>query len=131
MAVSVSVGKRFERLADYLISIGRFETRSEVFRHAMRLLEQDEYDRGYIHNSEQFSMAFSIIARLNDLQREKDYPSNQTKWGGGGEFTSEVLSASQEYMDNILNTLARKDVGAPPAKYDPPREPSTPIKPRQ
>ena len=131
MAVSISVGKRFEKLADYLISIGRFENRSEVFRHAMRLLEEDEYGRGYIHQSDKFSFLFSGLVRLRDLQREKEFPSARTKWGSGGEFSSEILAIGQEVIDNWLEAVARRDAGASPAKYDPPLEPAPPNKRRQ
>ena len=126
MAISVSVGKRFEKLADYLISIGRFENRSEVVRHAMRLLEEDEYRRGYIHKSEQFSLLLSTVARLHDLQREKDYPSARTKWGAGGEFSPEVLAAGETMTTAQFEHWAKLAAGAPPAQYDGPREPAAP-----
>ena len=131
MAVSVSVGKRYEKLAEYLISIGRFENRSEVFRHAMRLLEEDEYGRGYIHKSDEFSLRLSGVARLRQMQREKDYPSAGTKWGSGGEFSSEVLAAGDEILERDLEHLARRDAGAPPARHDAPREHRAPIRSRQ
>ena len=119
MATTVNLGKRFERLADYLISIGRFENRSEVVRHAMRLLEEDEYSRKYIHKEKEFSAIFSVYARLNSLQRERDYPSIRTRKLDSGNFASEILEISKDCLDEQIEQHARDNDGAPLARDDP------------
>ena len=131
MGTTVNLGRRFERLADYLISIGRFENRSEVLRHAMRLLEEDEYTRGYIHKDKEFSALFSVHARLRQLQREKDYPSINTIKDDDGGFTSEILSMSEKIVDSQLEDYAIQNRGAPLARDDPRPNRETRGKPRE
>ncbi|HEY2875717.1 MAG TPA: type II toxin-antitoxin system ParD family antitoxin, partial [Reyranella sp.] len=99
-------------------TIGRFESRSEVVRHAMRLLEEDEYKRKYIHQDKDFSAIFSTYARLHYLQREYDYPSSKTRKTESGEFTSEVLGSSIEILDQRIENHAGNNDGAPLARDD-------------
>jgi|SRR5579871_906374 len=119
MGVSIALGKRFERLADYLISIGRFGNRSEVVRHAMLLLEESEFNRGYIHKEKEFSVLLSGYAHLSSMERELSYPSAKTRTGPDGKLIPEVISFGREYVSQRLERLAERDEGAPLAKDDP------------
>ena len=118
MPITVNLGKRYERLADYLITIGRFENRSEVLRHAMRLLEEDEYRRKYIHRDKDFTALLPVYSRLHYMQREKDYPSDKSRRTEDGGFSSEVLENSAKFVDQQLEKHAVNNDGAPRARDD-------------
>jgi Arc/MetJ-type ribon-helix-helix transcriptional regulator len=130
MACSVSVGARYEKLAEYLITIGRYENRSEVFRHAMRLLEDYEYGRGYIYRSEEAAVLISAYARLNNAEREVDYPRRRNRNELARERRPEVIKTAKEYVEARIDRDAELQPKAPPARFDPPDNPET-SQPRQ
>ena len=123
MAYSVSVGPRYEKLVEYLIAIGRYENRSEIFRTALRMLEQYEYSLGYIYKTEEFKVLMSSYARLNNLDREISFPSADSPQRIVDNISPELSAAAKKYIEQRMDGFAIADGESPPAEFDQKKQP--------
>jgi putative addiction module CopG family antidote len=116
---SVSVGSRYEKLADYLIKIGRYENRSEVFRQAMRLLENYEYSLGFILRAERQKVLMSTYSELCHVERELEFPSRRQKHEFSSEKSLETIKAWKDHTELLIDQDATiLSPPAPPARFD-------------
>jgi putative addiction module CopG family antidote len=125
MTCSVSVGHRYEKLSEYLVTIGRYENRSEVFRDAMRLLEEREYALGYIYREEEWAVLMSAHAQLNNAEREIDFPRRSIKNPITKQRRPEVISYAKDFVEERIDTEAKSRPKERPARFDPPPQSET------
>src|SRR5215813_9273772 len=107
MGLSVSVGPRYEKLIVYLIQIGRFRNKSEVVRLALQLLEQREFELGYVHREEEFQVLMGVYARFHDIEREKEYPSKGSRHKTIEDVSDDIIDEAREVVEKRLDHFAK------------------------